>query len=442
MVDGQCASCHTEKFDNFAESHPAFGPKFPHESARTIKFPHDKHFGQHFQDARYEDRAPKNGCQTCHNNQVDGRLLPGSFEEGCASCHEEAIKEQGFQVFGLPELTDPSLTSDALETCGFAPAQLDPAKSIVAALEDALPALESLNEAREAADPYAMADAAATLADAQETLASAKEELDEAIEVDSISFDTLTPAMGYLLGVDYEDVDAYSEPAAAFLVASTEEGRGPLAAAIEERGGDPKVLLAGLTPEMVTRVTCAWTANAEYEPVSYPEPGDGWSAVETNVSYLPTGHADPVVRGWIGFALAARGQDVDGAEAFAERITDPSEGPGRCFKCHVAPEAEADSPAEVGWSIPRNDVRPHTTFNHLPHLNVLEKGQGCATCHRTLSDGEELTDAQKRPGAFANNFKPIEATICAECHHDGGVRQDCGLCHRYHSDPSIRKRTM
>ncbi|MEQ8699324.1 MAG: cytochrome c3 family protein, partial [Bauldia litoralis] len=285
-------------------------------------------------------------------------------------------------------------------------------------------------------------DAAAALATAQETLAEGREEFASAIDSAAYSLEYLTTAMGYLLGVDPEDIDSYGEPAAEFLTRSAEEGRAPLAEAIEERGGDPAALLAGLSAELVTRVTCAWVANTEYEPVEYIEPGKGWAAEEYQVTYMPTGHADAVTKGWIGFALASRGSDVEGAEAFRDKILDPSDGPGRCFKCHVAPEADAAEPTKVAWAIPREDVRPHTTFNHDPHLNVLEAGLGCATCHRPLADGETLTAAQTRPGPFANEFKPVEAATCAECHHDGGVRQDCGLCHRYHSDPSIRKRTM
>lgn len=443
VTDGQCSACHEGSQDiSFARNHPAFGANFPHGSPRTIKFPHDQHFSQYFQDARYQDRAPKEGCQTCHYDQADGRLLPGGFEVGCQSCHEQAIKEQGFPVFGLPELSDPALTADAMESCGFATTQVDAARSLLDSLGETLPAIENLQAAVEGADYAAVAAAAEALAAQGETIAEGRQEYADAIEVDAVSLEYLTPTMGYLLGVDPEDLDAYSEPAAEFLVNSTTDGRAPLAEAIEARDGDPAVLLAGLPAELVTRVTCAWAANAEYEPVEYVEAGKGWAAEEYQVTYMPTGHADAVTKGWIGFALASRGSDVEGAETFSSKILHPSEGPGRCFKCHVAPEADAAGPSEVTWAIPREDVRPFTTFNHDPHLNVLEAGLGCATCHRQVAKGEELAADQKRPGPHSNEFKPIEAAICAECHHDGGVRQDCGLCHRYHSDPSIRKRTM
>ncbi len=444
IVNGQCAGCHTEQFDNFAKSHPKFSANFPHGTPRTIKFPHTKHFSQYFQDARYADNAPQEGCVTCHADQADGRLLPGSFEVGCAGCHEQAIKEQGFALFGLPELSDPKLTADAREACGFAASEVEAARGLIAKLADTVPALDSLSKAMEAADPAAVAAAAGSLEESRASLADGQAELADAIEEDAISLDAMTPAAAYLLGVVADDPDAYSESAAKFLVRAAKEGHAPIAEAIEERGGDAKLLLAGLSPELVTRVTCAWTANAEYEPVDQPRPGAGWTAEEYQVAYLPTGHADAVTRGWIGLALASEGQDVEGAEAFRTTILDPKDGPGRCFKCHVAPDMKAKTTQPVGmkWGIPRDDVRPFTTFDHTPHLNVLAKGAGCATCHRSLGEGEQLADAQKRPGPHPNEFKPIEANICAECHHDGGVRQDCGLCHRYHSDPAIRKRTM
>jgi len=444
IVDGQCAGCHSQQFDNFAASHPDFAPNFPYEAPRTIKFPHAKHFAQYFTDARYADRAPEQGCVTCHTDQADGRLLPGSFEVGCASCHEAAIKEQGFAVAGLPELTDPTLTADARAACGYAPAERDAARELLAKLAETMPALQSLQDAVDSADPDAVAAAAATLKDMQEALADGEEEMKGAIDMEeAVSLDYMSPAAAYLLGVDPEDPDAYSEPAAELLVRAAEEGRQPLVDAIEERGGDATVLLAGLTAEMVTRVACAWTSNTEYEPIDYPEPGMGWAVSETSIRYMPTGHADPLVRGWIRFALASAGSDVDGAEAFRAATLDPSEGPGRCFKCHVAPDAgSAGDAAAVVWQIPRRDIRPFTTFDHGPHLNVLAEGAGCATCHKDVGPEMTLSDAQKRPGGHPNDFMPVNREACADCHHDGGVRQDCGLCHRYHSDPAIRKRTM
>lgn len=440
VVDGQCAGCHTEQFDNFAKSHPAFSPNFPHSGARTIKFSHTEHFGKHFEDPRYAERAPKAGCVDCHTDQADGRLLPGSFETGCASCHEQAIKEQGFAVFGLPEMADPALTADAREVCGFPPVEMEAAQGLVAALAETMPAMESLSEAMDGADPTALAEAAESLMENKEALQEMQEELSEAVDMEeAVSVDELTPTVAYLLGVAGDDSEAYSEQVSELLVAAASDGRAPLDEAIEEREGDPGVLLAGLSPEMVARVTCSWTANTEYEPVGSAEPGSGWAAEETQISYMPTGHADQVTQGWIAFALASKGQDVEGAESFRERLLHPSEGPGRCFKCHVAPSAEDAEATAVNWAIPREDVRPFTTFNHDPHLNVLETGASCATCHRSPKEGEKLTDAQKRPGPHANEFLPIEAATCAECHHDGGVQQNCGLCHRYHSEPGIKQ---
>ena len=443
VTDGQCAGCHTNPSDNFSNNGAEFRPNFPYFLPRTIKFPHGDHFTRHFEDARYADRAPENGCQTCHYDQVDGRLLPGGFDTGCARCHEDAIKEQGFAVFGLPELSDPTLTADAGETCGFTADQTEAARAMLEGVAGSASIVEELTAAIESADVVTIAAAAESLTDQSETLAESREEFDAAVDTEeAISLEYLTAPLGYLLGLPTDDLDEYSEPVAAFLVASTAEGRAPLAAALEERGGNASLLLAGLTSELVTSVTCAWTANAEYEPVEYIESGKGWAAEEYQVTYMPTGHADPLVREWVSFALASRGADVEGAEGFRNAILDPSEGPGRCFKCHVEPAKEVAAPAKVAWAIPRQDLSPHTTFDHRPHLNVLESGAGCAQCHQSLEEGETLADNQKRPGPHPNEFKPIQRQTCAECHHDGGVRQDCSLCHKYHSDPSIRKRTM
>jgi hypothetical protein len=440
ITDGQCQSCHTQQFDNFATSHPAFDGNFPHESARTIKFSHTSHLSQHFEDPRYAKNAPKAGCVSCHTDQADGRLLPGSFESGCAGCHEASIKSQGFAVMGLPELTDAGLTAEAAETCGFAPGQVAPAKGLIDALAETLPAMQTLSDAVAAADPGILATAAKKIAEAKDALSEGHAEYQEALETDAVSLEELPLTLAFLLNVPADDPEAYSEATAAFLVTSATEGRVALETAIEEKAGDPNTLLAGLSPEMVTRVTCAWTANAEYEPLNDPDSGSGWTAGEFQVSYKPTGHADPVAKAWIGFALANKDAKGDQAAAFSEVMLSPADGPGRCFKCHVAPAAE--TVLSVTWAIPRQDARPFTTFDHTPHLNVLDSGLGCATCHQSLDKGETLADAAKRPGPHANEFKPITAAVCADCHREGAVRQDCSLCHKYHVNPSIKKRTM
>jgi len=442
MEDGQCSACHTTKFDSFSKSHPKFGANFPHESARTIKFPHGKHLETHFVDQRYIDKAPKNGCVSCHTDQVDGRLLPGSFENGCAACHEVAIKEQGMAVFGLPELSDPELTAEARDSCGFPVPQLEPARATLEALAEALPTMQALGENAESGNLNGVMSGVAALGEAQAAIAEAQEELAEAVDMsEAVSLDSLSPIAAFLLAVPADDADEYSESAAAFLIAAAAEGQAPLAEAIDAKGGDANVLLSGLSPELVTEVTCAWAANTEYEPKQDPEPGAGWTAQELQVSYLPTGHADAVTKGWIALGLANRGSEDEGAEAFAELMLSASDGPGRCFKCHVAPAADAEKQA-VQWAIPRRDIRPFTAFNHDPHLNVLDQGAGCATCHRQVEAGATLADGQSRPGPHANDFKPIDQATCKDCHRPGGVRQDCALCHRYHSNPSIRKRTM
>ncbi len=440
VVDGQCQTCHTQRFESFSTSHPAFGSNFPHERPRTIKFSHVKHFNQHFTDARYSDKAPAEGCVSCHSDQADGRLLPGSFEAGCAACHQEAITGQGFAVFGLPELNDPELTAESAKACGFAEPQLEPARGLIEALKETMPAMDQLNDAMASDDKEAMTAAMETLMAAKERLAETETELNEAIDMSyAVSVEYLTPTTGYLLDVPTDDLDGYSDASATLLGEMTTDGVAPLAAAIEERGGDPAKLLAGLSPDMVAKVACAWAANAEYYPVG--DQTSGWIAREYSVAYVPTGHADPVVKDWVAFALAARASDQETAEEFYTSMLDESEGPGRCIKCHVTPDADAPADTPMVWRIPRSDIRPFTQFDHEPHLNVLDQGKGCATCHRALKTGETLADDAKRPGAHPNEYKPIEAAVCAECHHKGGVTETCGLCHNYHTNPTIRPQT-
>ena len=439
LTDGQCANCHTQKFDNFSNNHPEFSKNFPNQAPRTIKFNHDKHLDDYFTDARYSELAPQQGCVSCHNKQENGRLLPGSFETACSSCHEQTIRSQGFTVIALPELSDPTLTSAASETCGFSPAELEPAKTLISTLSESITSLNSLTEAFENNNASEIEKAISSISETAETLVDTKAELDEAVDrEEAVSLEYLPPVLSYLLNQPADDPEAYSDDVASLLNELVQNGYDPLFALLEDKGGAPENLLAGLTDELVMRVVCAWTANQEYESVRSPEPGKGWQADAYQISYMPNGHADKVIQSWIDFSLEDNVREDELGDQLTSLMVNSSDGPGRCFKCHTAPSAELKM-QKVTWKIPSTDLRPFTEFNHTPHLNVLNVGESCASCHKARSAISSASDAnQSDPNP--RQFEPIKKAVCSECHTQGGVQQTCITCHQYHSEPAIRQR--
>ncbi|MEL0079604.1 MAG: cytochrome c3 family protein [Rhodospirillales bacterium] len=440
LVDGQCAGCHTEKFDNFSKGHPEFSNTFPNQNPRTIKFSHSNHLEEYFADSRYKELAPKENCVSCHTKQENGRLLPGSFDTGCAGCHEQAIREQGFAVIGLPELSDPTLTADAAETCGFSQAEIEPAKTLISAVADSISSLNSVSEAFERNNSSDLKTAVTAAADTADALTETKAELEEAFDrEEAVSLEYLPAVLSYLLKHPSDDLDAYSEDVASLLIELAQNGYEPLSELLEATGGSPNNLLAGLSDELVQRVVCAWTANQEYEALRDPEPGKGWQASPYQISYMPTGHSDSVVRNWIEFSLSEEVRESDLGNQVTEKMLHPADGPGRCFKCHVAPVSDP-SLTTVTWKIPSQDLRPFTEFNHTPHLNVLNVGSGCATCHQGVETSKTTSGEEKNSPSHPKEFGPIKKSVCSDCHKEGGVQQTCVTCHQYHTEPTIRKR--
>ncbi|MFZ8899646.1 MAG: cytochrome c3 family protein, partial [Alphaproteobacteria bacterium] len=145
-----------------------------------------------------------------------------------------------------------------------------------------------------------------------------------------------------------------------------------------------------------------------------------------------------VVRNWIEFSLGEDVRESDLGNEVTEKMLHPADGPGRCFKCHVAPDSESRS-TTVTWKIPSEDLRPFTEFNHTPHLNVLNVGSGCVTCHQGLEATEDTNAERKNSSSHPKEFGPIKKSVCSDCHREGGVQQTCVTCHQYHSDPKIRK---
>lgn len=102
MTDAQCQTCHQNQFRAFELDHPEFDHYVSKRRSR-IAFDHTSHSLKHFPEA-----AADFNCNRCHlddDNHNVKQLAP--FEQSCASCHDQKIKEsasQGLVLFSLPML--------------------------------------------------------------------------------------------------------------------------------------------------------------------------------------------------------------------------------------------------------------------------------------------------------------------------------------------------
>ena len=269
-----------------------------------------------------------------------------------------------------------------------------------------------------------------------------------------MSENKLSRVNAYLLGVPYDNMDEYSKSMQDFVVRLADEGSAPVAEMIDERAGAPLsgMLLSGLSPELVTRIACAWANNYEFVPRIEHELG-GWHADEDGLSlrYAPAGHGDGVAKSWINFALFSMTEEDDDYANYAESMRQtllfnpiPGKRFGACTKCH----AILDDGGEliIEWRYRRSEARRYTNYSHNVHftifnpegVSVMDPDRGCRTCHKindeaTYGEAFEQSDSHN----FQSNFFPVSLDTCARCHDDEQAPQNCQLCHVYHLEPSV-----
>ncbi len=396
----QCANCHEKSFSNFVRGHPKFSDKFPHFRRASIKFNHASHQEKHFQDKNVANNAPAN-CTTCHRMEVADRVVASlGFESACAKCHADQIPKRNLVILRLPEFEETNFDREAvIEACGPNP------------------------------------------------------DFEEEEEYESISSDEISVIAAYMMGKPRDDAGEYGEAFQELVMGMAEDGTGPLVDIIEGSGAavDPAVLLAGLNPEVTKRMACAWAANLEYELPAEPSFG-GWYGDLLELVYQPSGHADPVLRGWLEFAAAAAGADEEmlaRAEEMRAQLLSPKTGPGACIKCHAMTRDVADGPPRIEWRYHKDRIRSSQSYSHRNHLDLVDprgakladSGQGCTVCHKLDLEADfEGGYKDFNPQTYSSNFGSIKKETCVRCHSQGRVRQDCQLCHVYHTEPAFTGR--
>jgi hypothetical protein len=431
MTDQQCHACHEKKFISFSNGHPKFSKDFPSRRRTAIDFNHTSHFNKHFQNKRFVEKVPKQRCVACHDTAAAGRNVPvQAFEKTCAACHENQIAKRDLHLLTFPEFeANPFDPAEILAACGPTKAAQEETGALSSELAESLAKLQESGS-----DGSKDILARVNEMKAKLGLGDSVEE-----EYEAVSTETLPPLAALLLGVeDGEDPENYTEPVRDLVNAMIESGDEAVLELLSERTESAKRLLAGLSPELVRSVACAWAGNQEYEAPSEPNLG-GWFAEELSLKYRPERHGDPVVRGWLDLAVKAETPDD-----VRDVLLSKSEGAGACAKCHsVSSEAGADKAAKVEWRFGAQSDQRHVRYQHKPHLNLLGLGASCEACH-ALNPNAEYSAGFKHtnPLKFESNFKSIENKTCATCHAKDKVKQECTLCHEYHNDHGFRKKMV
>ncbi len=424
--DEACNACHKQRVDGFGENHPAFKPSFPHDRRTSIVFDHVSHMAKHFTDERSKDLAPAN-CASCHEMQgADKFVKPKSFDQSCASCHTDVIAKRDLALLRLPEFSENLLDRrKVMEACG--------------------PTLEQWQMMMEAMS-------------GDSGMKEMKGLMEGETEYEAVSTEEASAISAYLLGMPADDPDTYTKPLQEFLWRLIEEGSAPIAELIDARAGRPVSdrLLAGLNPELIKRVACAWASNLEYEAPTDPSFG-GWYGDALDLKYRPPhadNHVDPVAYEWALFAASSATVTdealVDLAANMRNVVLSRTEGVGACTKCHAVSDDGAGG-LMVEWRYAESKARPFTGFSHPKHLtlvnpegvNLMNPEAGCRTCHKPNEAAQyqasfDATD----PHQFESNFSAITKETCAQCHNAGQVRQDCKTCHNYHLKPGFDLRMM
>lgn len=108
MTNGQCQTCHQDRFQSFAADHPDW-QAWPYERGGVIAFDHATHYGKHFAATTDDEAAAfREDCRTCHDRTPAGEITRVvDYERSCAACHEDALRleaGEGISLLAIPSL--------------------------------------------------------------------------------------------------------------------------------------------------------------------------------------------------------------------------------------------------------------------------------------------------------------------------------------------------
>ncbi len=409
FTNRQCNFCHKTQFKSFSNGHPDFSPGYPHTEKDSIQFDHITHLEKHFLEPKHVKQAP-DSCTGCHQLSNEQTMDSGKFEVICAKCHEAQILSKDLVLIRLPELEKNRIDRKAImKACGIK------------------------NKEK-----------------------GANKEDEEFL---SISTDTPSLAMAYLLNIPENDPEGYSQKLQDLILSLAQDSIMPIAKLIDSHSPTPIAdkMLAGLNPEVIKRAACAWGLNAEYDPPAKASFG-GWHADLLEVRYTPVDHKDPVALNWIKFALAVPSGELDDmkrarAMTMRDQMLSSKKGVGGCVKCHAINTSSSNNEKNIPsihWGYKDSKNLSYLRYSHKSHMDVQGKGNTCKTCHILKKKSKNKPSIEKPDDSidkldskpFASSFISMSRNTCMECHTKGKVRQDCQLCHLYHLEPEFRGKML
>lgn len=416
VSDARCQACHRDQYDSFAAGHPDFG-LWPYVRRTRINFDHNTHANRHY--------ATKNeafDCATCHIDGPRGetKLLAG-YEASCARCHDADITTSA--AGGLAVLALPTLDREALADAG---AVLGPwPAGATGDFDGELPAIAKLLLA---ADPQAAA------------------------AIERLGFDFSFFDIDPDPAADARDAATLAEAIRVLLDGLTRRGHEEIherAAALAGASGaqiPPSEFAGGLPIELVDSASRSWfgtsaapNAKASAIQIANRQPGGGWFVDDRSFSlrYVPTGHADPLLKSWITLAASLGPDQAPLREAVLAELAG-SQSAGQCARCHSL-EEQGGGALLVNWRAynASGEPRSFTKFSHRPHLTQPEL-RDCAHCHQLAAGATPQASpyASHRPSDFVNQFEPLTKAACIECHQPKAAGESCTQCHNYHVDLS------
>ncbi|NCG13578.1 MAG: hypothetical protein GWP38_09580, partial [Planctomycetia bacterium] len=488
MNDRRCQNCHQDKFDSFTEGHPDF-PVTYGLKPRRFSFDHSSHSLKHF--AEVPDQAPET-CAGCHSLEVStGAMNVLPFEESCGGCHSSEIsgkgaqgKNQGIEIFKLPEVDFQTLSDNGLQTYSWAKYpdgrtnawtkrwflngqvgdRFDKLSDLkLSRLENA--PIERLKDVEEFVHLVQTEWAAALEEDLQlwvsRWLSPAVEDLsrDELADlsgqfphallhfvqqqwflpVEKIDLQNLTVTEKVeQQGGSQDDMLAGEDDMLAGeddMLAGEDDmlaGEDDMLAGEDDMLAGEDDMLAGEDDMLAANnVNSFGSRNSEKQAdeyrrfvagVDWANIG-GWYLDGPSLWYRPVQHADSFLKAWIELESQEENRDK-----FSEDILNELTGKysaGRCQKCHVGLGIVGQ---EVNWVHERKkESFEFAHFNHAAHV-FNDEGRRCNTCH--IPAESKSTDG--------HDWLSVSKESCVECHGQQ-IRQDCTLCHKYHASPFIRE---
>ena len=111
ISDTQCQTCHSDRFGDFATSHPNW-QQWPYGRGGEISFNHATHANKYYPAEIQNGKSTPFDCSQCHERTGNNEISrTASYRDACASCHDEALRLQiaeGLELLALPILPSDS----------------------------------------------------------------------------------------------------------------------------------------------------------------------------------------------------------------------------------------------------------------------------------------------------------------------------------------------